>query len=208
MTKRPHALHIKPQEGLSTEQIQLLNYSRAPDRRHFSDAFYWEECFQSFLLSPSGKAKLLVPSCVHLPEKIPFTGPGTPQFDASLFQLLLQEYPTFGQEHKIKKVIATAACLHEEEEAQPNLLFRKNLHNVIWAFSCCAWRAKTQLFQTIVIKGMKFCFRNYWARASGFGFQPKAKVKAEILIRIAKKLPLKKQPHDGTNNFSATKYSS
>lgn len=59
------------------------------------------------------------------------------------------------------------------------------------AFSCCALKAKIQLFQTITK-----------------GNQPRAKVQAEIVITIAQELPLKKQPHNGTNNFMATKYSS
>lgn len=37
--------------------------------------------------------------------------------------------------------------------------------------------------------------------------QARAKAQAEILTRIAQELPLKKQPCNETNNFSATKYS-
>lgn len=74
-----------------------------------------------------------------------------------------------------KKAMATAAHPCEEKETQPGLMLISIQEESSQccmgsiSFSCCAWRAKIQLFQTNIAKGMKFCFRNYWARASGFG---------------------------------------
>lgn len=110
-----------------------------------------------------------------------------------------------------KKVMATAACLHEEEEVQPGLSLisvQEESSQCHMGFQLLSMKSQNSAFSDNCCKGNEFCFGNYWPRASGFGFQPRAKVQAEILIRIAQELPLKKQPYNGTNNFSATIYSS
>ena len=90
----------------------------------------------------------------------------------------------------------------------------------------CSWRIFTMLYglyfvSAVVHEKPKSSFfsqvsQSEWRFASGItelgpqdlACQPRAKVQAEILIRIAQELHLKKQPHNETDNFSATKYSS
>lgn len=219
MTKRTHVLHIEPQEGLSIEEVQLLNYNRAPNRRHVTDAFCWAECFQgSAPLSPLGKqSPCSPPACISL-KKSPLQGPA-----------LCSVAP-----------VCSSSCSRSIQPLSKNTRKKSNGHSCtpLWGrrgttrahANFCSGRIFTMLYgryflSAVVHEEPKSSFfrqisQREWNFASGIteigpqdlACQPRAKVQAEILFRIAQELPLKKQPHNETTisrllNIAASIYS-